>query len=409
MALSLNVYQRVHPPVWSYCNLPFNSFKVLPVPKPIGGVLIISVNALLYLNQSVPPYGVSLNSFTDVSTAFPLKQQPGVRIGLDACRCEFLADDRIVFCLKNGEIFVLTLFTDGMRSICKFIFNQAASSVLTSCLTMCEPGYLFLGSRLGNSLLLKYTESDMVEGEEPEDDEPEPPKIETDENGEGEAEGEQGNTTSDGTTEESVQEGEKPTEEVHEERAPAIPTDNNNTSNDNSHDNHENNNDDDEPASKKQKIGSDNIDEWAASNVDFIDDTFELKVYGQKNDEHQSTKLYKFEMADALQNIGPIIRVAMGEPAFQSGLSNKSDNDVEVEVVTVSGHARNGALCVLQRTIKPQVITTFELPGCTDLWTVRSSTSRAADTDKDTHQFLILSRSDSTMVSLFCIVLADAT
>ncbi len=35
-----------------------------------GGVLIFAVNSLMYLNQSVPPYGVSLNSLTDFSTEF---------------------------------------------------------------------------------------------------------------------------------------------------------------------------------------------------------------------------------------------------------------------------------------------------------------------------------------------------
>ena len=36
----------------------------------------------------------------------------------------------------------------------------------------------------------------------------------------------------------------------------------------------------------------------------------------------------------------------------------------------MSGHGKNGSLCVLQRGVRPQVVTTFELPGCKDMWTV---------------------------------------
>lgn len=41
-----------------------------------GGVVIFAVNSLLYLNQSVPPYGVSLNSLTNGTTVFPLSTAP---------------------------------------------------------------------------------------------------------------------------------------------------------------------------------------------------------------------------------------------------------------------------------------------------------------------------------------------
>lgn len=38
--------------------------------------MIFAVNSLLYLNQSVPPYGVSLNSLTAGTTVFPLRKDP---------------------------------------------------------------------------------------------------------------------------------------------------------------------------------------------------------------------------------------------------------------------------------------------------------------------------------------------
>lgn len=73
-AISLNLQQRVHPVIWSVSNLPFDSTRAVPIKKPLGGTLIFAVNSLIYLNQSIPPYGVSLNSITEQSTSFPLSK-----------------------------------------------------------------------------------------------------------------------------------------------------------------------------------------------------------------------------------------------------------------------------------------------------------------------------------------------
>ncbi|XP_010770934.1 cleavage and polyadenylation specificity factor subunit 1-like [Notothenia coriiceps] len=133
VAISLNIMQKVHPVIWSLSNLPFDCTQVMPVPKPIGGVVVFAVNSLLYLNQSVPPYGVSLNSQTNGTTAFPLRVQEEVKISLDCSQSDFIAYDKMVISLKGGEIYVLTLITDGMRSVRAFHFDKAAASVLTTC------------------------------------------------------------------------------------------------------------------------------------------------------------------------------------------------------------------------------------------------------------------------------------
>ncbi len=45
-------------------------------------------------------------------------------------------------------------------------------------------------------------------------------------------------------------------------------------------------------------------------------------------------------------------------------------SECDIDLVTVSGHGKNGALCVVQRGVRPRIVTTFELPGCKDMWTV---------------------------------------
>lgn len=68
-----------------------------------------------------------------------------------------------------------------------------------------------------------------------------------------------------------------------------------------------------------------------------------------------------------------------------------STTELDLELVTTSGYGKNGALCVLQRSIRPQIVTTFALPGCANMWTVHKNDEK--------HAFLILSQEDSTLVS----------
>ncbi|XP_033126019.1 cleavage and polyadenylation specificity factor subunit 1-like isoform X2 [Anneissia japonica] len=340
VALSLNIAERVHPVIWAQSNLPFDCIQIQAVPKPIGGVLILAVNSLLYLNQSVPPFGVSLNSLTDKSTSFPLKRQEGVKLTLDCCQVTFISFDKLVLSLKGGEIYVLTLMIDGMRSVRGFHFDRAAASVLTTCICKMEEGYLFLGSRLGNSLLLKYTE-----------------KAQTEDN-----------------VKKEKKDGEPPTKKVRGEDA----------------------------------------SDWIASDVSLLEDPDELEVYGkQAQKTGTQVKSYTFEVSDSLLNIGPCGCMVMGEPAF---LSEEFQNnpDPDIELVICSGYGKNGALSVLRRTIRPQVVTTFELPGCLDMWTVigrkepikaneeegseSQSGSKTQTESEISHSFLILSRLDSTMI-----------
>lgn len=135
VAISINIQQKVHPVIWSVSNLPFDCTQAIPIKKPLGGTLIFAVNSLIYLNQSIPPYGVSLNSISETSTNFPLKSQDDIKISLDCAQVSFIADDKLVVSLKGGELYVLSLFVDSMRSVRSFHFDKAASSVLTTCVS----------------------------------------------------------------------------------------------------------------------------------------------------------------------------------------------------------------------------------------------------------------------------------
>ncbi|KAL1516840.1 hypothetical protein ABEB36_000686 [Hypothenemus hampei] len=322
-AISLNLQQKVHPIIWSLSNLPFDCIRAVPIKKPLGGTLIFAVNSLIYLNQSIPPYGVSVNSIAETSSNFPLKSQDNLKISFDCAQIGFLDDDTLVLSLKGGELYVLTLLADNMRYVRNFHFEKAAASVLTTCVCICENNFLFLGSRLGNSLLLRFTEkaNEVIS-----------------------------------------------LDEVSEPHAKKLKRSKSNQMTD---------------------IVSDSLTDFIASDVLDIRDPEELEVYGTQKQTGVQITSYIFEVCDSLLNIGPCGQISVGEPAF---LSEEFHNnpDFNLELVTTAGYGKNGALCVLQRSIKPQIVTTFTLPGCSNMWTIKSS--------EDTHSYLILSQEESTMV-----------
>jgi cleavage and polyadenylation specificity factor subunit 1 len=129
------------------------------VPPPIGGILLFAVNSIIYINQSVPSYGVSLNSIAKTTSKYPFRNMESTTITLDCAFASFLAADRLLVSLKNGDIYIVTLLidSDSLRTVRGFSIKKGPGSVIPSCLINCCDNYLFIGSRVGNSVLLKYT------------------------------------------------------------------------------------------------------------------------------------------------------------------------------------------------------------------------------------------------------------
>eukprot|EP00099_Drosophila_melanogaster_P025688 NP_725397.1 cleavage and polyadenylation specificity factor 160, isoform B [Drosophila melanogaster] len=316
--------------------------KVYPIQKPIGGCLVMTVNAVIYLNQSVPPYGVSLNSSADNSTAFPLKPQDGVRISLDCANFAFIDVDKLVISLRTGDLYVLTLCVDSMRTVRNFHFHKAAASVLTSCICVLHSEYIFLGSRLGNSLLLHFTEEDQS-------------TVITLDEVEQQSEQQQRN----------LQDEDQNLEEIFDvDQLEMAPT-----------------------QAKSRRIEDE-----------------ELEVYGSgaKASVLQLRK-FIFEVCDSLMNVAPINYMCAGERVEfeEDGVTLRphaeSLQDLKIELVAATGHSKNGALSVFVNCINPQIITSFELDGCLDVWTVFDDATKKSSRN-DQHDFMLLSQRNSTLV-----------
>ncbi|XP_076889541.1 cleavage and polyadenylation specificity factor subunit 1-like [Bidens hawaiensis] len=327
-ALSISTTLKQHPLIWSANNLPHDAYKLLAVPSPIGGVLVICANTIHYHSQSAScilalnNYAVPIDSSQEISRS-------SFSVELDAANATWLSNDVAMLSTKSGELLLLTLVHDG-RIVQKLDLSKSKASVLTSGITTIGTSFFFLGSRLGDSLLVQFhcgAGSSMGTKEEV-----------------GDIEG-------------------------------------------------------DLPSTKRlRRSSSDALQDMANDD--------ELSLYGSElNNAQSSQKTFSFTVRDSLINVGPLkdfsYGLRMNTDPNATGVAKQSN----YELVCCSGHGKNGSLCVLQRSIRPEIITQESIPGCKGLWTVYHKSSRnqaehskTATEDEEYHAYLIISLESRTMV-----------
>ena len=349
VALSLNLQQKTHPIIWPVEKLPSDSLKCLAVPLTIGGVLIFSVNSLIYINQSVPAFGVSLNSITKSITNYPLKSMEHLKITLDCTRALFIAPDKFMMSLRNGEIYMVTLVTDleSARTVRNFYFEKQATSVVASCLVKCTDNHYFIGSRLANSVLLKCS-----------------PKLEED-------------------TSMAVDDAVAEIGTFSNPKRTRFDSDGNPSS---ISDEEEDEGDEHEEEEDMDKQGS---PKEPSSQAATVNRNNELESLLSRAEDASATDVsnYTFEICDMIINVGPCAHSLIGESVGDySEYSERSQ--YYIDYITSSGYGKNAGISIMQRSLRPEILATFKVTDSVDLWTVQTASST----------YLFISKLDSTMI-----------
>ncbi|KAG9140740.1 hypothetical protein Leryth_006923 [Lithospermum erythrorhizon] len=253
-------------------------------------------------------------------------------VELDAAQATWLTGDVAILSTKTGELLLLTLVYDG-RTVQRLDLSKSRASVLTSGIATMGNSFFFLGSRLGDSLLVQFAS-----------------KV--------------GGSTIPSAIKEEIGDIEG-----------------------------------DIPSAKRIRMSSSDIMQDIANGE-------ELSFYSSDpNIAESSQKTFSFSVRDSLINVGPL-------RDFSYGLRVNADpNAVGVakqsnyELVCCSGHGKNGALSVLQRSIRPETITQESLPGCKGIWAVYHKSARShiiesskGSDDDEYHAYLVISLESRTMV-----------
>lgn len=325
MVFTLDLHQKASTPILSVGGLPFDLFKIVPLPAPVGGALLVGGNELIHIDQAGKANGVAVNPFAKQSTSFALVNQADLDMRLEFCEIEQLSiqNGEMLIILQSGELAILSFRMDG-RSVSGLSIRRVAKEsgglVLSSgasTISQLGTNALFVGSEGADSVVLGWTRKsnqvsrrksrlDFIEGidEELLDDEEEE--------------------------------------------------------------------DDDDPDDELYGVAP--ATTQAASNP--------AEATSSKAGD------YVFQIHDSLVSIAPIIDVVLGSSAlYQNDEEKRTSEDVrsDLQLVVATGKNRGGSLAVIHRSIQPKVMGKFEFAEARGLWTMSAKrpTVKGLQTSKE--------------------------
>ena len=164
---TLDLEQRASTTLLSVSRLPSDLFKVVALPPPVGGALLIGSNELVHIDQAGKTNAVGINEFSRQVSAFSMADQSDLGLRLEGCVVERLAnnDGDLLMVLATGDMVLVNFRLDG-RSVSGVSVHpiplNAGGNILKSapsCSVFLGDGRVFIGSEDTDSLLLHCSSS----------------------------------------------------------------------------------------------------------------------------------------------------------------------------------------------------------------------------------------------------------
>ncbi|KAF0320132.1 CPSF A subunit region [Colletotrichum asianum] len=162
---TLDLQQRASTAILSVNNLPQDLFKVIALPGPIGGALLVGTNELIHIDQSGKPNGVAVNAFTKETTSFPLADQSELDLRLEHCYIEQMSPENgeLLMVLSDGRLAIIAFKIDG-RTVSglsvRIVPAEAGGNVVqcgASSISRLSKNAFFIGSTGSDSLVVGVT------------------------------------------------------------------------------------------------------------------------------------------------------------------------------------------------------------------------------------------------------------
>ncbi|KAF3938409.1 hypothetical protein ABW19_dt0200692 [Dactylella cylindrospora] len=164
IVVTLDLDQRASTSIMSAKNLPFDIFKAIALPPPIGGTLLLGEHELVHVDQAGKMSAVAVNSYAQQYSSFKMTDQSNLELNLEACLAVSLPNENgdILIVTIAGEFIILSFKVEG-RSISSLFVRRIAMKdgyplMPAPCETLVELGSrrLFIGSMDSDAILWGY-------------------------------------------------------------------------------------------------------------------------------------------------------------------------------------------------------------------------------------------------------------
>ncbi|KKK23785.1 hypothetical protein AOCH_000296 [Aspergillus ochraceoroseus] len=161
---TLDLEQRASTTLLSVTRLPSDLFKVVALPPPVGGSLLIGSNGLVHVDQAGKTNAVGVNEFSRQVSSFSMVDQSDLALRLENCVVERISETTgdLILALSTGEMVLVNFRLDG-RSVSgisvHILPDQTSDCFLASAASSSAflgDGKIFFGSEDADSVLLGW-------------------------------------------------------------------------------------------------------------------------------------------------------------------------------------------------------------------------------------------------------------
>jgi cleavage and polyadenylation specificity factor subunit 1 len=162
IVLSLNPATQQFHQIYRFSSLPFSCFAIQQCLKPLNGVVILTADSILYIEQGTAGFGHAVNVLGADFTAFSLRRTyEHLGMDLQGCQACFLNPEHLLISSRqDGALWIVELKRDGGR-VYDMNIERVGSSILASGLTRIGDAYLFISSEITDAVLIRFEEANV--------------------------------------------------------------------------------------------------------------------------------------------------------------------------------------------------------------------------------------------------------